>query len=76
MSPFAGLLLAGGGDVVPSRYGAERLPATYGIDPDRDDLELALVPATLRLGVPTLEAFLLAVQWHPEESSAGSRRSR
>jgi putative glutamine amidotransferase len=54
LSPFAGLLLAGGGDVEPSRYGATPHPATYGVDADRDHLELALVPAALRLGLPTL----------------------
>ncbi len=54
LAPFAGLLLAGGGDVDPARYGAEPHPQTYGIDPDRDDLELALVSAALGLGLPTL----------------------
>ena len=54
LSPFAGLLLAGGGDVDPRRYGADRHPATYGLDGDRDDLEFAVVPAALRLGLPTL----------------------
>jgi putative glutamine amidotransferase len=54
LSPFAGLFLAGGGDVDPSRYGAKPHPATYGVDADRDDLEFALVPAAQRLGLPTL----------------------
>lgn len=52
--PFAGLFLAGGGDVEPARYDADPHPETYGLDADRDDLEFALVPAALRLGVPTL----------------------
>lgn len=54
LTPFAGLVLAGGGDVNPSRYGADPHPATYGLDGDRDDLELSLVPAALSLGLPTL----------------------
>ena len=54
LAPFFGLLLAGGGDVDPARYGAEPHPQTYGIDPDRDDIELALVSAALRLGLPIL----------------------
>ena len=54
LSPFAGLFLAGGGDVDPRRYGADPHPATYGVDEDRDDLEFALVPAAVRLGLPTL----------------------
>lgn len=54
LSPFAGLFLAGGGDVDPERYGADPHPETYGLDADRDDLEFALFPAALHLGLPTL----------------------
>ncbi len=54
LSPFAGLLLAGGGDIDPRRYGADPHPATYGLDGDREDLEFALLPAAFRLGLPTL----------------------
>jgi putative glutamine amidotransferase len=49
-----GLLLAGGGDIEPARYGAGDHPAQYGTDPDRDELELELAGAAVRLGVPTL----------------------
>jgi putative glutamine amidotransferase len=35
---FDGLLLAGGGDIEPARYGAADHPAQYGLDPDRDQL--------------------------------------
>jgi putative glutamine amidotransferase len=54
LAPFDGLLLAGGGDIEPARYGAADHPAQYGTDPDRDRLELALARAAVRLGVPTL----------------------
>ncbi|MDP8976474.1 MAG: gamma-glutamyl-gamma-aminobutyrate hydrolase family protein [Actinomycetota bacterium] len=54
LAPFSGLLLAGGGDVDPGRYGAQPHPRTYGIDADRDDIELSLVSAALRLGLPIL----------------------
>lgn len=54
LAPFSGLMLAGGGDVDPERYGAQAHPSTYGIDPGRDALELALVPAALASGVPVL----------------------
>ncbi len=54
LAPFAGLLLAGGGDVDPSRYGAEPHPKTYGVDPERDDTELGLLAAALRAGLPIL----------------------
>jgi putative glutamine amidotransferase len=54
LAPFQGLLLAGGGDIEPARYGAADHPAQYGTDPDRDELELELARAAVRLGVPTL----------------------
>jgi putative glutamine amidotransferase len=49
-----GLLLAGGGDVEPSRYGADPHPAVYGVDRDRDEFELELVHKADREGTPTL----------------------
>ena len=49
-----GLLLAGGGDIEPARYGSADHPAQDGTDPDRDELELALARAAVRLGTPTL----------------------
>ena len=51
---FDGLLLAGGGDIEPARYGAGDHPAQYGTDPARDELELELARAAVRLGTPTL----------------------
>lgn len=55
LAPFDGLLLAGGGDVDPARYGGgDHHPAVYGIDHVRDEVELALVRAALALGLPTL----------------------
>jgi putative glutamine amidotransferase len=54
LAPFDGLLLAGGGDLEPSRYGAAGHPALDGVDPDRDELELALARAAVRLGMPVL----------------------
>lgn len=54
LAPFAGLLLAGGGDVDPGCYGAEPHNTTYGVDASRDGMELQLLTAALRLGLPTL----------------------
>lgn len=54
LAPFDGLLLAGGGDVEPARYGAADHPSQYGVDPDRDELELALARAAVRTGLPLL----------------------
>jgi putative glutamine amidotransferase len=54
LAPFAGLVLAGGGDIEPSRYGAEPHEAVYGIDQERDSTEVELAAAALDLGIPTL----------------------
>jgi putative glutamine amidotransferase len=54
LAPFDGLLLAGGGDVEPAQYGAADHPTQYGIDPDRDQLELALARAAVGLELPVL----------------------
>ncbi|MDT9684126.1 gamma-glutamyl-gamma-aminobutyrate hydrolase family protein [Streptomyces sp. TRM76323] len=49
-----GLVLAGGADVEPVRYGAARDPRTGPPAPERDAWELALVGAALAAGVPVL----------------------
>ena len=55
LAPFDGLLLVGGGDVDPSRYGGDATTEhTYGVEPDRDQLEIDLLLAADRLGLPTL----------------------
>lgn len=54
VEPFAGVVLPGGGDIDPVRYGAARHPATYGVDPARDALEEALVVGARQLGRPVL----------------------
>ena len=48
------LLLIGGGDVDPARYGATPHPAIYGVDPERDELEIELATAALETGLPVL----------------------
>jgi putative glutamine amidotransferase len=53
MAVIDGLLLSGGPDVDPVRYGDNYVhPATYGIDPDRDQSEMDLFDAALRDGIP------------------------
>ncbi len=54
LAPFSGLVLTGGGDVDPERYGAKVHPSTYGVDPDRDDLEFALIAAAFASELPLL----------------------
>ncbi len=55
LGPFDGLMLVGGGDVDPSRYGAESdRTHNYGMEPDRDAFETALLLAAERMRVPVL----------------------
>jgi putative glutamine amidotransferase len=54
LEPFDGLLLIGGGDVDPARYGGAGNEHVYGVEPDRDDAEIALVRAADRVAMPTL----------------------
>ena len=51
---FDGLLLTGGVDVDPTRYGQERAPQTYGCDDLLDGFELCLLRAAIALGRPVL----------------------
>jgi putative glutamine amidotransferase len=48
-----GVLLPGGGDVDPSKYGAEKHPTTDNIDHDRDRTEMTLARWALQDGKPT-----------------------
>jgi len=49
-----GLMLAGGADLDPASYGAERHPLTVDPDPDRDAFEIALVRRALERDLPVL----------------------
>ncbi|MCS6771855.1 MAG: gamma-glutamyl-gamma-aminobutyrate hydrolase family protein [Kiritimatiellae bacterium] len=53
LDEFAALLLPGGGDVEPSRYGDSwRHPTVYGVHPPRDELEIRLIREFLDMGRP------------------------
>jgi putative glutamine amidotransferase len=54
LEPFDGLLLVGGGDVDPSRYGQRSVEQVYGVEADRDAFEIGLLLAADRMHVPTL----------------------
>lgn len=54
LEPFDGLLLVGGGDVDPARYDGEADGHLYGIEPDRDEAEIALLHAADRIAMPAL----------------------
>ncbi|WP_193606978.1 gamma-glutamyl-gamma-aminobutyrate hydrolase family protein [Nocardioides lijunqiniae] len=49
-----GLVVTGGADVDPARYGAEPHPRTAGWRPDRDAWETALLDAAASVGLPVL----------------------
>ena len=51
---FDAVLLLGGGDVDPSRYGGDMHDEVYGVDPHRDELEISLVREAERRDLPTL----------------------
>jgi putative glutamine amidotransferase len=54
MEAVDGLLLTGGGDVAPARYGADAMPETDDVDEERDASEIAVVAAARRDGLPIL----------------------
>lgn len=54
LEPFDGLLLVGGGDIDPARYGGGSSDHLYGIEPDRDEFEIELIQAADRIALPTL----------------------
>jgi putative glutamine amidotransferase len=49
-----GLMLLGGGDLDPSTYGAERHAEVYGVDEERDAVEIALVKEAMARSMPVL----------------------
>ncbi len=49
-----GLLLTGGGDINPARYGEEPHPRTYNVNDRRDDFELKLLRGALDRDMPVL----------------------
>jgi putative glutamine amidotransferase len=52
---FDGLVMAGGGDVIPARYGASvRHERVYGEDAGRDETEIALAIEAAEASIPTL----------------------
>ena len=54
VSRIDALVVSGGADVDPERYGARPHPRTSGWQPDRDAWELALLSAAEQVGLPVL----------------------
>ena len=53
ISEFEGLLLSGGGDIEPARYGDEtKHPKTYGVSPARDQMEFEHISRFIEAGKP------------------------
>jgi len=48
-----GLLMTGGGDIAPERYGQNRHESVTDVDHERDEFELALVKKVKERGMPT-----------------------
>jgi gamma-glutamyl-gamma-aminobutyrate hydrolase PuuD len=52
---FDGVIIQGGGDIDPNRYGQEpRSASIYGISAEHDDLEIAVIRAAIELDKPVL----------------------
>jgi gamma-glutamyl-gamma-aminobutyrate hydrolase PuuD len=49
-----GIVFTGGSDIDPGEYGAEAHPETFGVRPERDRAELALLEAALERDMPVL----------------------
>jgi putative glutamine amidotransferase len=49
-----GVLLPGGGDVDPARYGARSHPSVYDVDPEQDSFDLAVAEWAFATGRPVL----------------------
>lgn len=54
LARFDGLLLVGGGDIDPVRYGEQARPEVAHVSPARDDFEIPLIRAAIGRGLPTL----------------------
>jgi putative glutamine amidotransferase len=52
MADLDGLLLSGGGDVDPARYGSDSHPSLEHVSNDRDELELRLFAHAIDHGIP------------------------
>ena len=54
LSHLDGLILSGGGDIDPALFAGKPHPSVYGIDPERDEQEIALMKAAVYQEMPFL----------------------
>ena len=54
LSPYSGLVLPGGGDIDPARYGGTATAALYDINSEQDELDFILTEQAIRCDIPIL----------------------
>lgn len=54
LTSFAAVVLPGGGDIDPARYGGRQVPQLYDVDLEQDALDFHVASQALRLGLPVL----------------------
>ena len=54
LSHLSGVLITGGADVDPARFNGEPHPAVYGIDAERDEIEISLIQKSAAANRPIL----------------------
>ena len=54
LARFDGLVLSGGGDLAPARFGGPSHPQVYFVCEERDDFEISLIHGVLQRELPTL----------------------
>ena len=54
LTGFDGVVLPGGGDVDPARYGGDTAAPCYDVNPAQDELDLGIAAAALAAGIPVL----------------------
>lgn len=54
LAPYSGLVLPGGGDIDPARYGGSAIDVLYDINAAQDELDFMLTEQALRADIPIL----------------------
>ncbi|MGO4252715.1 gamma-glutamyl-gamma-aminobutyrate hydrolase family protein [Paenarthrobacter sp. TAF1] len=54
LAPYSGLVLPGGGDIDPARYGGSAIDVLYDINPAQDELDFMLTEQAFRADIPIL----------------------
>ena len=54
LAGFDGVVLPGGGDLDPARYGGDTAASVYDVNAEQDDLDLGIARAAAEAGIPIL----------------------